>query len=116
MIRNPLAQRTLEYLQQVLFDFYIRYSEQETVTTSDYTTEKDIGHEWIYADGTGTQTITLHSGAFDGQLKSVKKKSGTGTKTVDTEGSENIDGASSQTLSDAATYRWSDGKGEWSTF
>ena len=115
MIRNPFAQKSLEFHQQVLSDVFDQINELTTVTTSDYTTEKSVGWSYVHADatGTGTQTITLHSGAFDGQ-KATVKKGGNKTVTTATEGSETIDGASTDTVTTYQTYRWSDAKDEWS--
>ena len=116
-IRNPFAQRTIEYFQQVLGDIFNQVDAAATTQSGAYTTDSKLARELVIADKTttGTQTITLHSGARDLQVRTLKKDaSHGGTLQAATEGSETIDGSATDTVTDVTSYQWTDAKGEWS--
>ena len=115
--RAPNITKKWEELRDAVWDLYRVYRTSTTSETGDYTTNADVGREFIFADSTatGTQTITLHTGAKDLQERIVKKSgSHGGAVSTATEGSETIDGSATHTVTDVTTYLWTDEKGEWS--
>lgn len=76
---------------------------QQTVT-SNYSIE--LGDQIILVDETGgAVTVTLPTPTYEGERYLVKQiTGGANNTTIDTEGSETIDGASSQSL--AAQWEW----------
>jgi len=99
-----------------VWDLYDAYQTDSISTITDITTDSKVGRQIILADKTttGTQTITLHSGAKDQQIRTVRKSpSHGGTVTTATEGSETIDGASTDAVTATTSYMWLDAAGEW---
>ena len=98
--RNPnLGKLTEEDTRQILIDHHSIVEPFYLVTADDYTTTGSVAHEHILTDstGTGTHTISLHTNPRVGDRVSVKR-GGTKAVTVDTDGSETIDGAASVSL------------------
>lgn len=114
--RYPLDAQSLDELKESVWDLHEVYKTSVISTVTDITTDAKVGRQYILADktSTGTQTITLHSGAKDQQVRTVRKNpSHGGTVTTATEGSETIDGASTDTVTAATSYMWLDAAGEW---
>lgn len=116
-LRAPDIVKSWTALRDSVWDIYRLVRTSATVQTGNYTTNSEVGREFVFADSTatGTQTITLHSGAKDFQDRTVKKSgSHGGAVQVATEGSETIDGSATDTVTGVTKYLWTDAKGEWS--
>lgn len=98
-IRDPRAllgiPATIQNVIESLSDIYGTVNEEYVQVDGNYTTKAKVSHETIEA--TDTATITLSSDHADGQRVTVIR-SGAGTVTIDTEGSETIVGGASYTL------------------
>ena len=107
----------VEQLRQVVIDLHRWVNSAFSVQSGDYTTTGEVRHETVICDATtgGTQTITLHSPPADGDLVTVKRV-GTEGVTVATAGSENIDGASTDSIAsqyDSHNFLYIADKTEW---
>lgn len=107
-IRSPNASINLspEEIRQILIDYDSVIRPHFTTQSGAYTTSGAVGHEYVLTSGSNPQTISLHASPKEGQRVTVKR-GGTGAVTVDTDGSETIDGGASVSLAsqyDTQTY------------
>ena len=106
-----------ENVREVLIDLYGLVKPFVTNQSGDYTTTGEAAFEYVRttSTGTGTQTISLHATPRDLDRVQVKR-AGTAPVTVDTDGSETIDGNASITIGsqyDAPLMMYTDEAGEW---
>ena len=117
-IRNPnviTVNPEAESLRQVVIDHHTLIKPFFSKQTASYTTTGNAGYEVVDVDSPSTVTVSLHATPSDGQ-QVVVKRMGSGAVTVDTAGSETIDGAASKVI--ASRYEilrciWLDSAGEW---
>jgi hypothetical protein len=107
-ISEAPVERQLKEIRESLVDIWSVVSFFHIVTADDYTTSGEVRHETVLVDstGTGTTTISLHSLPKIGHRVTVKRL-GTKAVSVDTAGSETIDGGASTSLAsqyDLQTY------------
>lgn len=105
---NALKTPTMEDLRQLLIDAFSFSKPFQTFESTDYTTTGQAAHEYVFTTGTGTgtQTVSLHASPREGDRVTVKRGTSKAV-TVDTDGSETIDGSASVSLAsqyDTQTY------------
>lgn len=111
-MRKKLDPRTLpgaptpQQLRDSLATTYHDYSRATIVVSADAESSGRVAFETIGVDSTSSTTISLHISPWEGQRVTVARL-GTGAVTVDTVGSETINGSASTTLAnqyDAKTF------------
>ena len=118
ILRDPLAIKVpaeTEPLRQVVIDMFDLVKPFYSRQTAAYTTTGAAALEIVEVDSSGSVTVSLHKSPKDGQQVIVKRM-GTGAVSVDTEGSETIDGAASKSISsqyDALRVVYLDASGEY---
>lgn len=97
--RAPNVAKTFEQLRGSTWDIYQYIVPHDVCVSADYTTSGKVAHEFVITDstGTGTHTISLHATPRLGDMATVKR-GGTKAVTVDTAGTETIDGGNSFSL------------------
>ena len=101
ILRDPLAIKVpaeTEPLRQVVIDMFDLVKPFYSRQTAAYTTTGAAALEIVEVDSSGSVTVSLHKSPKDGQQVIVKRM-GSGAVSVDTEGSETIDGAASKSIS-----------------
>ena len=101
IIRDPLAIRVpaeTEPLRQVVIDIFDLVKPFYSRQTAAYTTTGAAALEIVEVDSSSTVVVSLHQSPKDGQ-QVIVKRSGSGAVTVDTQGSETIDGSTSKSIS-----------------
>ena len=101
IIRDPLAIRVpaeTEPLRQVVIDIFDLVKPFYSRQTAAYTTTGAAALEIVEVDSSSTVVVSLHQSPKDGQ-QIIVKRSGSGAVTVDTQGSETIDGSTSKSIS-----------------
>ena len=101
ILRDPLAIKVpaeTEPLRQVVIDIFDLVKPFYSRQTAAYTTTGAAALEIVEVDSSGSVTVSLHKSPKDGQQVIVKRM-GSGAVSVDTEGSETIDGAASKSIS-----------------
>ncbi len=104
-----------EQLRQVVIDHHTLIKPFYSKQTANYTTTGNAGHEVVDVDSGSSITVSLHQKPADGQ-QVVVKRMGTGAVTVNTQGTETIDGASSKSIAsryDVLRCIYLDAAGEW---
>ena len=104
-----------EPLRQVVIDMFDLVKPFYSRQTAAYTTTGAAALEIVEVDSSGSVTVSLHKSPKDGQQVIVKRM-GSGAVSVDTEGSETIDGAASKSISsqyDALRVVYLDASGEY---
>lgn len=104
-----------EQLRQVVIDHHTLIKPFYSKQTANYTTTGNAGHEVVDVDSPSSTTVSLHQKPSDGQ-QVVVKRMGTGAVTVDTQGTETIDGAASKSIAsryDVLRCIYLDAAGEW---
>jgi len=118
ILRDPLAIKVpaeTEPLRQVVIDMFDLVKPFYSRQTAAYTTTGAAALEIVEVDSSGSVTVSLHKSPKDGQQVIVKRM-GSGAVSVDTEGSETIDGAASKSISsqyDALRVVYLDASGEY---
>ena len=118
ILRDPLAIKVpaeTEPLRQVVIDIFDLVKPFYSRQTAAYTTTGAAALEIVEVDSSGSVTVSLHNSPKDGQQVIVKRM-GSGAVSVDTEGSETIDGAASKSISsqyDALRVVYLDASGEY---
>ena len=118
ILRDPLAIKVpaeTEPLRQVVIDIFDLVKPFYSRQTAAYTTTGAAALEIVEVDSSGSVTVSLHKSPKDGQQVIVKRM-GRGAVSVDTEGSETIDGAASKSISsqyDALRVVYLDASGEY---
>ena len=118
ILRDPLAIKVpaeTEPLRQVVIDMFDLVKPFYSRQTAAYTTTGAAALEIVEVDSSGSVTVSLHKSPKDGQQVIVKRM-GTGAVSVDSEGSETIDGATSKSISsqyDALRVVYLDASGEY---
>ena len=118
ILRDPLAIKVpaeTEPLRQVVIDIFDLVKPFYSRQTAAYTTTGAAALEIVEVDSSGSVTVSLHKSPKDGQQVIVKRM-GSGAVSVDTEGSETIDGAASKSISsqyDALRVVYLDASGEY---
>ena len=118
ILRDPLAIKVpaeTEPLRQVVIDIFDLVKPFYSRQTAAYTTTGAAALEIVEVDSSGSVTVSLHKSPRDGQQVIVKRM-GSGAVSVDTEGSETIDGAASKSISsqyDALRVVYLDASGEY---
>jgi len=100
ILRDPLAIKVpaeTEPLRQVVIDIFDLVKPFYSRQTAAYTTTGAAALEIVEVDSSGSVTVSLHKSPKDGQQVIVKRM-GSGAVSVDTEGSETIDGAASKSI------------------
>ena len=100
IIRDPLAIRVpaeTEPLRQVVIDIFDLVKPFYSRQTAAYTTTGAAALEIVEVDSSSTVVVSLHQSPKDGQ-QVIVKRSGSGAVTVDTQGTETIDGSSSKSI------------------
>ena len=100
IIRDPLAIRVpaeTEPLRQVVIDIFDLVTPFYSRQTAAYTTTGAAALEIVEVDSSGSVVVSLHQSPKDGQ-QVIVKRSGSGAVTVDTQGSETIDGSTSKSI------------------
>ena len=100
IIRDPLAIRVpaeTEPLRQVVIDIFALVKPFYSRQTAAYTTTGAAALEIVEVDSSGSVVVSLHQSPKDGQ-QVIVKRSGSGAVTVDTQGTETIDGSSSKSI------------------
>jgi len=101
IIRDPLAIRVpaeTEPLRQVVIDIFDLVKPFYSRQTAAYTTTGAAALEIVEVDSSSTVVVSRHQSPKDGQ-QVIVKRSGSGAVTVDTQGSETIDGSTSKSIS-----------------
>jgi len=104
-------------VRDVLIDIWSVLSFFYSVQTAAYTTTGNVAREVVICNSAGSITVSLHDTPRDGDLVTVKRQ-GAGAVTIDTAGSDTIDGGSSISLAsqyDYADLLYTDAAAEWST-
>ena len=118
ILRDPLAIKVpaeTEPLRQVVIDIFDLVKPFYSRQTAAYTTTGAAALEIVEVDSSGSVTVSLHKSPKDGQQVIVKRM-GSGAVSVDSEGSETIDGAASKSISsqyDALRVVYLDASGEY---
>ena len=105
----------VEPLRQVVIDHHKLIKPFYSKQTAAYTTTGSAGFEVVDVDSSSSITVSLHQSPSDGQQVTVKRM-GSGAVTVDTAGSETIDGAASKSITsqhDVLRCIFLDAAGEW---
>jgi len=100
IIRDPLAIRVpaeTEPLRQVVIDIFDLVKPFYSRQTAAYTTTGAAALEIVEVDSSSSVVVSLHQSPKDGQ-QVIVKRSGSGAVTVDTQGTETIDGSSSKSI------------------
>ena len=100
IIRDPLAIRVpaeTEPLRQVVSDIFDLVKPFYSRQTAAYTTTGAAALEIVEGDSSGSVVVSLHQSPKDGQ-QVIVKRSGSGAVTVDTQGTETIDGSTSKSI------------------
>ena len=100
ILRDPLAIKVpveIEPLRQVVIDIFSLVKPFYSRQTSAYTTTGNAALEIVEVDSSGSVTISLHQSPKDGQ-QIIVKRMGSGAVTVNTAGSETIDGSASKSI------------------
>ena len=100
IIRDPLAIRVpaeTEPLRQVVIDIFDLVKPFYSRQTAAYTTTGAAALEIVEVDSSGSVVVSLHQSPKDGQ-QGIVKRSGSGAGTVDTQGTETIDGSTSKSI------------------
>ena len=100
IIRDPLAIRVpaeTEPLRQVVIDIFDLVKPFYSKQTAAYTTTGAAALEIVEVDSSSSVVVSLHQSTKDGQ-QVIVKRSGSGAVTVDTQGSETIDGSTSKSI------------------
>ena len=100
IIRDPLAIRVpaeTEPLRQVVIDIFDLVKPFYSRQTAAYTTTGAAALEIVEVDSSGSVVVSLHQSPKDGH-QVIVKRSGTGAVTVDTQGTETIDGSTSKSI------------------
>ena len=100
IIRDPLAIRVpaeTEPLRQVVIDIFDLVKPFYSRQTAAYTTTGAAALEIVEVDSSSSVVVSLHQSPKDGQ-QVIVKRSGSGAVTVDTQGSETIDGSTSKSI------------------
>ena len=101
IIRDPLAIRVpaeTEPLRQVVIDIFDLVKPFYSRQTAAYTTTGAAALEIVEVDSSSSVVVSLHQSPKDGQ-QVIVKRSGSGAVTVDTQGTETIDGSTSKSIS-----------------
>ena len=104
-----------EQLRQVVIDHHTLIKPFYSKQTASYTTTGNAGHEVVDVDSSSSTTVSLHQKPSDGQQVIIKRM-GAGAVTVDTQGTETIDGAASKSIAsryDVLRCIYLDAAGEW---
>lgn len=116
--RYPLDAQDLEELKDSVWDIYSYILPFDiSVANQTYTSTGKVGYERVFCDytGTGTVTITLHTGAKDKQrVQPIRRCSNPVTFAAG--GTDTINGSTSISLPalyDAPLAEWSDAANEW---
>ena len=100
IIRDPLAIRVpaeTEPLRQVVIDIFDLVKPFYSRQTAAYTTTGAAALEIVEVDSSGSVVVSLHQSPKDGQ-QVIVKRSGSGAVTVDTQGTETIEGSTSKSI------------------
>ena len=100
IIRDPLAIRVpaeTEPLRQVVIDIFDLVKPFYSKQTAAYTTTGAAALEIVEVDSSSSVVVSLHQSPKDGQ-QVIVKRSGSGAVTVDTQGTETIDGSTSKSI------------------
>ena len=100
IIRDPLAIRVpaeTEPLRQVVIDIFDLVKPFYSRQTAAYTTTGAAALEIVEVDSSSSVVVSLHQTPTDGQ-QVIVKRSGSGAVTVDTQGTETIDGSTSKSI------------------
>jgi len=116
-VRELPIDRQMAEVRESLIDIWSIVSPFYQTAAGDLTTSGAVAHELVVctSTSTATQTISLHSLPKDGDRVTVKRQ-GSAPVTVDTAGSETIDGSASLSLPaqyDAPQMIYVSDAGEW---
>lgn len=110
------VEKQLKEIRNALVDMWAVVNPFFIGKDASYTTTGGAAWEVVVCTNTGSITISLHSNPKDGDQVTVKRQN-TGAVTVDTAGSETIDGAASKSIAsqyDFLTVVYTDAGSEWS--
>ena len=100
ILRDPKGIRVnpeAESLRQVVIDMFSLVKPFYSRQTTAYTTTGEAALEIVEVDSSSTVVVSLHVSPKDGQQVIVKRM-GSGAVTVDTAGTETIDGSASKSI------------------
>ena len=114
-IANRAPEIQIKEIREVLVDMWALVSPFHASQDDSYTTTGKVAHEVVVMTNTVSATVTLHKLPADGDRVTVKRTDA--QVTVDTEGTEKIDGQDEIILGaqyDAPQFIYTDAGGEWS--